>query len=79
MCFIVALKISIISSFDSRAGTLTIIDIHFILSKRFLDMIRNLRVHHSTSDKIMVAWEPPQNNDVQSYKVRKSDFQSPFL
>lgn len=33
------------------------------------DMIRNLTVHHATSDEIMVTWEPPQNNDVESYKV----------
>lgn len=33
------------------------------------DMIRNLNVHHATSDEIMVIWEPPQNNDVESYKV----------
>uniref|UniRef100_K1PKN2 Papilin n=1 Tax=Magallana gigas TaxID=29159 RepID=K1PKN2_MAGGI len=33
------------------------------------DMIRNLQVHHATSNAIMVTWEPPQNNDVESYKV----------
>nr|XP_022333272.1 uncharacterized protein LOC111130469 isoform X4 [Crassostrea virginica] len=33
------------------------------------DMIRNLNVHHATSNEIMVTWEPPQNNDVESYKV----------
>ncbi|XP_062596568.1 papilin-like [Saccostrea cucullata] len=33
------------------------------------DMIRNLHVEESTSDRIIVAWEPPQNNDVQSYTL----------
>ena len=34
-------------------------------------MIRNLNVHHATSNEIMVTWEPPQNNDVESYKVTR--------
>lgn len=42
-------------------------------------MIRNLTVHHATSDEIMVTWEPPQNNDVESYKVTALDFQSPLM
>ena len=53
-----------------REITLTIIDI-YLLKKHFSDMIRNLNVHHATSNEIMVTWEPPQNNDVESYKVTR--------
>lgn len=54
-------------------------DIHCIPLDIFSDMIRNLQVHHATSNAIMVTWEPPQNNDVESYKVTVLDFQSPLM
>lgn len=58
---------------------MTFTGIHCIPLDIFSDMIRNLNVHHATSDEIMVIWEPPQNNDVESYKVTALDFQSPLM